>query len=142
MAIAKRHIAKSITWRFIGSLDTLFLAYIFTGTLESGLKISGIELVTKMILYYFHEKVWFNSKMKNSNKRHLIKTFTWRAVGTTDTMIISTIISGNPFTGLKIGGAETISKMALYYLHEKVWYRINFGLNRLRKLKKQRNESK
>ncbi|MFM1913900.1 MAG: hypothetical protein RIR51_1752 [Bacteroidota bacterium] len=142
MAIAKRHIVKSITWRIIGSIDTLFLAYVFTGTLESGLKISGIEIVTKMILFYFHEKVWFNSKIKNPNKRHLIKTFTWRAIGTTDTVIISTIISGNPFTGLKIGGAETISKMVLYYLHEKAWYRLNFGLNRLRKKKKQRNEFK
>lgn len=142
MAIAKRHIAKSITWRIIGSLDTLLLAYLFTGTLESGIKISGIELITKMVLFYFHEKFWFKSKIKNPNKRHLVKTFTWRAVGTADTIIISTIISGNPFTGLKIGGAETVSKMALYYLHEKAWYRLNFGLNRLRKQKKQRNESK
>ena len=135
MGIAKRHIAKSITWRIIGSLDTLLLAYIFTGTLESGLKISGVELITKMILFYFHEKVWFNSKITNPNKRHVFKTVTWRAVGTLDTIIISTIISGNPFTGLKIGGAETISKMGLYYLHEKVWYSINFGLDRRNKRK-------
>lgn len=130
MTIVKRHIAKSITWRIIGSLDTLLLAFIFTGNLESGLKISGIELITKMVLYYFHEKVWFNSKIKNSNKRHLFKTFTWRAVGTIDTIIISTIISGNPFTGLKIGGAETITKLLLYFFHEKLWYGINFGLDR------------
>lgn len=133
MAIDKRHIAKSITWRIIGSLDTLLLAYIFTGTLESGLRISGVELITKMVLFYFHEKVWFNSKINNPNKRHLIKTCTWRTIGTLDTIIISTIISGNPFTGLKIGGAETISKMGLYYLHEKVWYKLNFGLNQIRK---------
>lgn len=134
MAVSKRHIAKSVTWRIIGSIDTLLLAYVFTGTLGSGLKISGIELITKMILFYYHERVWFNSKIKNPDKRHLVKTFTWRVVGTTDTMIISTIISGNPFIGLKIGGTETISKMVLYYFHEKLWYRINFGLNRRKNL--------
>lgn len=133
MKIAKRHIAKSITWRIIGSLDTLFLAYIFTGNIESGLMISGMELITKIILFYFHERVWFMSKIINPNKRHLYKTFTWRFVGTVDTIIISTIISGNPLIGLKIGGFETISKMILYYLHEKIWYRLNFGLNRIRK---------
>ena len=133
MAIVKRHIAKSVTWRIIGSFDTLFLAYIFTGNLESGLKISGIELITKIILFYIHERVWFMSKITSPNKRHLYKTFTWRFIGTLDTIIISTVISGNPLIGLKIGGFETISKMILYYLHEKIWYRINFGLNRVRK---------
>ena len=129
MALSKRHIAKAITWRIIGSLDTLLLAYLFTGSIASGIKISGIEVITKVILFYFHEKFWYNSNLKNANQRHFVKTITWRIVGTLDTVVISTLISGNPFIGLKIGGTETISKMILYYFHEKLWYRINFGLN-------------
>jgi uncharacterized membrane protein len=42
--------------------------------------------------------------------------------------MLSWFITGNPLTGLKIGLAEVFTKMALYYLHERVWYRINFGL--------------
>lgn len=133
MAVSKRHIVKTVTWRIIGSLDTLLIAYIFTGSFESGLKISGLELFTKMILFYFHEKAWFNSKIINSNKRHVLKTITWRIIGTSDTIFISTIISGNPLTGVKIGGVETISKMILYFLHEKAWYRIDYGLKNIRK---------
>jgi uncharacterized membrane protein len=44
-------------------------------------------------------------------------------------MIIAFMISGNPLTGLKIGLAEVITKMLLYYLHERAWYKINFGIS-------------
>ncbi len=129
-----RHITKAITWRILGTLDTILLSWFITGNALTGLKIGVTEVVTKMLLYYLHERVWFNinldtnGNLRESHKRHLAKTITWRAVGTTDTMIISWIISGNPFTGLKIGLAELITKMALYYLHERAWYRINLGL--------------
>jgi uncharacterized membrane protein len=66
--------------------------------------------------------------VSDSKKRHVLKTFSWRLVGTLDTILIGWLISGNPFVGLKIGIAEVITKMVLYYLHEKVWYKSNFGL--------------
>ncbi|WP_337957271.1 adenylyl-sulfate kinase [Roseivirga sp.] len=68
--------------------------------------------------------------MADSRVRHLAKTVTWRVVGTIDTMILAWVISGSPLTGLKIGAAEVVTKMILYYLHERVWYKINFGLDR------------
>jgi len=54
-----RHILKSITWRLIGTIDTVILGWLITGNLEMGLKIGGVEIITKMILYYFHERVWY-----------------------------------------------------------------------------------
>lgn len=67
--------------------------------------------------------------LKNpSVKRHVAKTITWRIVGTVDTMILGWIISGNPMTGVKIGGMEMVTKMALYFIHERVWYKVNYGL--------------
>ena len=63
-----------------------------------------------------------------SVKRHIAKTITWRIVGTIDTMILGWIVSGDPWTGVKIGGLEVTTKMLLYYVHERVWFRINFGL--------------
>lgn len=65
-----------------------------------------------------------------SRKRHILKTLTWRIVGTIDTMVLAWVITGNPMTGLKVGGAEVITKMILYYLHERVWYRSKFGINK------------
>lgn len=128
--IAKRHIAKTITWRIIGTIDTIILSWFISGDFSVAYKIGGVELITKMILYYFHERLWFKSSISDSNKRHVIKTFSYRVIGTIDTIVLSWIISGNPFTGLKIGGVEVVTKMILYYLHEKLWYKINFGLNR------------
>jgi uncharacterized membrane protein len=66
-----------------------------------------------------------------SYKRHLLKTISWRAIGTLDTIILSGIITGSWTTGLTIGGVEVITKMVLYFLHERVWYRfINFGVKK------------
>lgn len=64
----------------------------------------------------------------SSIKRHVAKTVTWRIVGTIDTMLIGWLITGNPITGLKIGGIELIIKMILYYFHERIWYKMNLGL--------------
>lgn len=61
-------------------------------------------------------------------KRHIAKTITWRIVGTVDTMLIGWLISGNPMTGVKIGGLEVITKMILYFAHERVWFKVNYGL--------------
>jgi len=44
-------------------------------------------------------------------------------------MVIAWLVSGNPLTGLTVGGIEFFVKMPIYYFHERVWYRFNFGLN-------------
>ena len=145
MKIFKRHIAKSFSWRLIGTLDTLVFSWLITGDLSEGLSISGITTFTKLVWYYMHERLWYNSLITNSNKRHILKTFSWRGIGTVDTIFFGWLITGNPMTGLKIGVIETLSKMLLYYGHEKLWYRINYGLdqrNRLKQIEKQKNSIK
>lgn len=124
----KRHIAKTISWRCVGTLDTLLLSWLISGDLFVGVKLSLLEVITKMIFYYSHERIWFKSSLKKSNKRHILKTFSWRAIGTLDTIVLAWVISGDSTIGLKIGVAEVITKMILYYLHEKVWYKSNYGL--------------
>ena len=65
-----------------------------------------------------------------SYKRHLLKTITWRVVGTIDTMLLGWFVTGDIKLGLTIGGFEVITKMILYFLHERVWYKyIRYGLN-------------
>jgi uncharacterized membrane protein len=55
----KRHLAKTITWRILGTIDTMLLGWLVTGNLKIGITIGGFEVVTKMILYFFHERVWY-----------------------------------------------------------------------------------
>jgi len=126
----KRYIAKTITWRTVGTIDTIILSWIISGNPLSGLKIGLTEVVTKMFLYYFHERIWFKIHVENSKKRHLIKTVTWRTIGTSDTILIAWIITGSAVIGLKIGIAEIITKMFLYYFHERVWHKLDLRLKK------------
>ena len=135
MKLAKRHIAKTFSWRAIGTLDTLLFAWLLSGDVEKGVSISVYTIITKMIWYYLHERAWFKSTIQSPNKRHIYKTFTWRFIGTLDTIIISWIVLCDISVGLQIGAAETITKMILYFFHEKLWYRINFGLDQRNKRK-------
>jgi uncharacterized membrane protein len=64
-------------------------------------------------------------------KRHVLKAITWRVVGTLDTLFLGWIISGSFKVGAAIGGAEVITKMFLYYMHERIWYKVSFGVKRL-----------
>lgn len=83
------------------------------------------------------------SQIKVLAKRHLAKTITWRIIGTIDTIILSWLITGQFKIGLAIGGVEVISKMILYYLHERTWYRyVKYGLSEIEKPKQQEEEQK
>jgi len=73
---------------------------------------------------------------KASKKRHIVKTITWRIIGTLDTMLLGWFISGDPRIGIKIGGLELFTKMILYYFHERAWYIYRPNKNKL-KLKQQ-----
>jgi uncharacterized membrane protein len=53
-----RSLAKAITWRLTGSVDTFVISLILTGRLTLAGSIAGTELLTKIALYYFHERVW------------------------------------------------------------------------------------
>lgn len=65
-----------------------------------------------------------NIRQANNTKISLIKTLTWRIIGTLDTMIISYILTGKLDVALGIGSIEVVSKMILYYLHERAWFKL------------------
>ena len=62
--------------------------------------------------------------------RTILKTISWRIVGTLDTMALGWIITGSPLVGLKIGALELVTKFVLYYLHERVWIKFKFGIKK------------
>ena len=76
MVSYKRHLAKTISWRVIGTLDTFLLSWVITGSWKIGATIGGVEVVTKMVLYFLHERVWYkyskfglNDRRKYNNNR-------------------------------------------------------------------------
>ena len=62
IASKTRSILKAISWRIIGTLDTMALGWIITSDPLVGLKIGALELITKFVLYYLHERIWLKSK--------------------------------------------------------------------------------
>ena len=53
-----KSIIKTISWRIVGTIDTMVIAYVLTGELTLAASIGTVEVFTKMILYYFHERFW------------------------------------------------------------------------------------
>lgn len=53
-----RSVAKAISWRIIGTLDTLVISYFLTGEVAVAASIASIDFITKMFLYFFHERIW------------------------------------------------------------------------------------
>ena len=136
MKLINRHIAKTISWRIVGTVDTMLLSWLITGDMKAGLQIGFADVTTKMWLYYLHERAWFKSSVANANNRHIYKTITWRVIGTLDTIILSMWILGDTAHGFQIGGAETLTKSVLYYFHEKMWYRISYGVRKYREARR------
>jgi uncharacterized membrane protein len=53
-----RSFVKSISWRIVGTVDTILISYLITGEIRFALSIGAIELITKMGLYVIHERIW------------------------------------------------------------------------------------
>lgn len=63
-----RSIAKTISWRITGTIDTMIISYIITGSLKLAASIGFVEVFTKMTLYYFHERAWNKIKYGRDDK--------------------------------------------------------------------------
>lgn len=93
----KRSIVKTISWRTIATLTTAIIVYIFTGKLILAISIGSIEVITKIVLYFFHERAW--NKI-NYGRRHIKPFVIW-------------------FTGLSGSGKSTLADKTLKYIERR-----------------------
>jgi uncharacterized membrane protein len=49
---------KSVSWRIVGTIDTMIISYFITGRVTLAVSIGSVEVLTKTVLYYFHERLW------------------------------------------------------------------------------------
>ena len=94
-----RSILKGISWRFIATTDTIVVVLLITCflgecSLENALKIGAFEFSLKLVVFYFHERVWLRvlGKQATTNKEILYKSISWRFIATLMTFVISGII--------------------------------------------------
>lgn len=127
-----RSFVKAVSWRFIGTIDTVFLSFLFTGKLTTAISIGLSELITKTLLYFVHERVWNQTSWQRqqdgpSHIRSITKSLSWRAIGSIDTVILAYFFSDDIYIAFSIGAAELLTKIVLYYLHERIWTMIRWG---------------
>ena len=157
----QRSLYKTFTWRIIASLDTAILAFLFSyygdeiflffaqyglfssdfeitqttvkESINDGLLVGSIEIITKLIIYYFHERAWRinykkqSDKFHHSKKRSMYKAITYRIIGSLDTFIISSFVIKSTKLGGGVAIAEIITKPILYYIHERIWDKQSIG---------------
>ena len=130
-----KSVLKGFSWRLVGTIDTIVIAFFWTGDYSKALKIGAIEVFTKIALYYLHERIWLKIKWGKDNKdahgKSVAKGFVWRVVAAIDTFGISYFILNESVDvfqlAAKITSTELVTKVPLYYLHERLWMRINIG---------------
>ncbi|MEM7745061.1 MAG: DUF2061 domain-containing protein [Pseudomonadota bacterium] len=147
----KRSLAKAVSWRVVGTTDTLLLSFVvltFLGPMlgadeqshtenaKTATFIAITEVITKMILYYVHEQLWGRAgwgvfseagRRRETKRRSGAKTATWRVTASLDTMLLALLFTGSLGTAISIGTLEVLTKLLLYYFHERAWGRIQWG---------------
>lgn len=53
-----RSLAKTISWRIVATSTTILLVFLFTGNLVISASVGSLELISKIVIYYIHERVW------------------------------------------------------------------------------------
>ncbi|MBV1904574.1 MAG: DUF2061 domain-containing protein [Pseudomonadales bacterium] len=54
----KISIAKAISWRIIATLTTMAAVFVMSGEITLAIEVGAIEVIAKLLLYYFHERLW------------------------------------------------------------------------------------
>ena len=81
-----------------------------------------VKIKTNMLIDYIYKNK--TAKTGDHPYKSLLKTFSWRLIGTLDTVFISYLIIGDTAMAFSIGFVELFSKMVLYYLHERLWSKV------------------
>jgi uncharacterized membrane protein len=139
-----RSVIKGASWRIVGTIDTIFLSFVYTGQIGKALKIGGVELFTKIFLFYLHERFWMRLKwgteevregnnviIRDKHYRSIIKGASWRAIGSLDTFWIALVVNSDAphptQTAFYIAATEVITKIGLFWLHERIWMKVKWG---------------
>jgi uncharacterized membrane protein len=69
--------------------------------------------------------------MKETRKRSILKSITWRIICIIVSILTSFVLTGKWDLAVAIGTVYNLITMILYYFHERIWNRINWGCEKL-----------
>ena len=112
----------------IGTADTFLWSWLITHEPVAAGAIASLETLTKIVLFYVHERLWrIFPWAPNARLRSLSKAVSWRVVGSLDTFLLTMLVTGKLRYAVSIAGVEALTKIALYYLHERAWRKVSWG---------------
>ena len=53
-----RSLAKAVSWRILASIDKFIISFFVTGKISLAGTIAAVEVMTKIVIYYLHERAW------------------------------------------------------------------------------------
>ena len=83
------------------------------------------------------QKRWVKNRL-----RYVFKTFTYKTISIAITILAGWLLTGSPAIGLSLGLVEVTVKLFIYYQHEEVWSKIDFGKQIKIKSKKKKKKKK
>jgi uncharacterized membrane protein len=135
----KRTIAKTITYKILAITVGFITALYFTGSKEMALVVTIANSITTLIGFYLHERVWSRITYallndKDSHRRTLTKTITYKIWIFTVGTLTKWAIIGNFATALSIGITKNLITAVVYYIHDRVWNRFEWGTRPIQSL--------
>lgn len=64
-----RSLVKAISWRVLGTVDTVLISWWIAGDIAIAFSIGSVELLTKTVLFFFHERLWITIKWGKNKKQ-------------------------------------------------------------------------
>jgi uncharacterized membrane protein len=62
-----------------------------------------------------------------TKKRSLAKSLTWRVIAVVSTFIIGYAMTGSLTFAASLTVVSNVINFVLYYLHERIWLKVNWG---------------
>lgn len=132
-----RSLAKVVSWRVLLTASHIINTFIITGSLIAGLKVAGLAAVINSVLFWLHERLWnladWNRQQHDKltfsegQPRSLSKIITWRVLITASNFFIPFFVTGSWGSAALFVGMATVVNMLLFWGHERVWNRVNWG---------------
>ena len=118
----KKSMLKSLIWRIMGVIILASITWIFTKSWITVGLITLIHHATFLVVFYLHERAWFNIKTRDEKLRRILKAITYEVVlgmGIGGSIVL--LITGEWSKVSQITLTYTAVKLVTYYIYEKIW---------------------
>jgi uncharacterized membrane protein len=135
--LIERSFLKAITWRIVGTVSLWITVYLFTGRISLAIGISLVDIISNIVLYYCHERIWdwsdwgrrfIDGRFISESKRMIAKAASWKILASIYLFLVVNFLSEQSLiVSSGIVFADAFLNIIEYYFHEYAWNRVKWG---------------